>query len=146
MSNVNMVVLTGRLGTAPEEKKLPNGKTVTTFRLASNRWDHKTSAEVADWYTISVWEREAERCMKLLKVGASVLIEGRMSLKEWKDGEGKKHSRFEVVAQRVSLLAFARREGDKGDKQDKGDTGEKVSPGVPLSTHSHEFYSEAVPF
>ena len=134
MSSVNMVVLGGRVGTIPEEKKIPNGKTVTSFRLANSRWDSKVSAEVADWYTVSIWDREAERCAKILQKGASVLVEGRLTQREWNGTDGKKNIRFEVVAHRVNLLAFAKRDGH----------GQDASTGSPPP--QGEAYSEAVPF
>lgn len=116
MNNVNMVLLGGRVGGLPEEKKLPSGKSLTTFRLAHSRWDTKTSAEVTDWYTVVLWDREAERCAKVLQRGASVLVEGRVNLKEWADKDGQKRERCEINAYRVNLVAFAKREGDDGGR------------------------------
>lgn len=134
MGSVNMVVLGGRVGTVPEEKKVQGGKTVTSFRLANSRWDSKVSAEVADWYTVSVWDREAERCAKILQMGANVLIEGRLTQREWTGADGKKHVRTEVVAYRINLLAFAKRDGPGQE-----------TPKAPNPSQS-EVYNDAMPF
>lgn len=141
MSSVNMVVLSGHIGGDPDEKMV-NNKLVKSFRIASQRWDAKAGAEVADWYSVSVWEREAERCTKILKTGNNVLVEGRVSQREWTDQSGKKHTRFEIVAQRVSLLYFAKRdqEGRRAEPAAAPASAPKVVRG------SDEIYSDAVPF
>lgn len=141
MSGVNMIVLSGRIGGEPEEKVV-NGKVVRSFRIANNRWDAKTGAEVADWYRVTVWDREAERSLKILKTGNNVLIEGRVSQREWTDQAGKKHWWFEIIAQRITLLSYSKRELEA--KRDEP-TSTTASP-TRMARASEEIYSDAVPF
>lgn len=141
MSGVNMVVLSGRIGGEPEEKVV-NGKIVRSFRIANPRWDPKTSAEVADWYTVSVWDREAERSVKILKTGNNVLIEGRVSHREWTDQAGKKHWWFEIIAQRINLLSYSKRE----QETKRAEPSSAAAGSTKVARVSEEIYSDAVPF
>lgn len=140
MSSVNMVVLSGRIGGEPEEKVV-NGKVVRSFRLATQRWDTKTSAEVTDWYAVSVWDREAEKSVKILKTGNNVLIEGRVSQREWTDQAGKKHWWFEIIAQRINLLSYSKRELESKRAESASATTNASKMG-----RGEELYSDAVPF
>ncbi len=110
MASVNMVVLGGRLGADPEERKSAAGMSILTFRIASNRWDHKASAEVTDWFSVVVFDKEADRAAKVLKKGVAILIEGRLQVSEWTDKEGKKSSKVEVIAYRVNVLSYPKRD------------------------------------
>lgn len=141
MSSVNMVVLSGHIGGDPDEKEV-NGKIVKSFRIASKRWDAKAAAEVSDWYNVSVWDKDAERCAKILKTGNNVLIEGRVSQREWTDQTGKKHHKFEIIAQRVNILYYAKR--DQEGKRAEPVTVPASAPRAPRM--SEELYSDAIPF
>lgn len=104
MVSINTVILGGHLGADPEEKRLPNGKLLCSFRLAVNRWESKTEEEVVDWHSVVAFERQAEVCLKYLRKGAPVLIEGRLHVRQWDGADGKKQTRCEVTATRVSFL------------------------------------------
>jgi len=110
MASVNMVVLGGRLGADPEERKSAAGMSILTFRIASNRWDAKASAEVADWFSVVVFDKEADRAAKVLKKGVAILVEGKLQVSEWTDKEGKKTSKVEVIANRVNVLSYPKRD------------------------------------
>jgi single-strand DNA-binding protein len=110
MPSVNMVVLGGRLGADPEERKTAAGMSILTFRIATNRWDAKAGAEVTDWYSVVAFDKEADRAAKVLKKGVAILIEGRLQVSEWTDKEGKKSSKVEVIAYRVNVLSYPKRD------------------------------------
>ena len=50
-------------------KYFESGKVRTTFSLAVNRWDPKTKSEVADWFNIDVWDKQAEFAGEYIKKG-----------------------------------------------------------------------------
>jgi single-strand DNA-binding protein len=119
MNSVNMVVLSGRLGAPPEEKKTSGSKMMAIFRMATNRWDPKTESETADWHSIVCFDKQAELCVKHLTKGSAVLVEGRLVVRQWDGSDGKKQSRPEIIANRVTFL------GASGATR-----GEAVSEGV----------------
>lgn len=133
MSSMNIVVLSGHLGAAPEERSSDTGKKVCSFRLANNRWDSKKKAEVADWYTVYAFGPVAETCLKYLDKGSSVVVEGRVALKEWDGKDGSKNRTVDVLANRVSFFGPARRSASE-------------APAVTLDEPSSASSGEIVPF
>jgi len=101
--SVNMIVLSGHLGGTPEEKTSEAGKRYCRFRLANNRWDSRKKEEVADWYSVTAFGTEAERCLKYLTRGSSVVVEGRIAINEW-EKEGRRERSPEITATRVSFF------------------------------------------
>jgi single-strand DNA-binding protein len=136
MVTVNTVFLGGHLGGPPEEKRLPSGKLLCTFRMATNRWDARGEAEVADWHTVLVWERQAEQCIKYLRKGSPVLVEGRISMRQWDSSDGKKHTSAEIVASRVSFLGSGR----------SPSPGDAPSEAAPAEAARAPFTADSVPF
>ena len=113
MLSVNCVVLGGHVGATPELKVSAAGKSVCTFRVATNRWDARTEQSVADWHTVIVFEKLADSCMRFLKKGSPVLVEGRVQVRQWDADDGKRQSKHEVVAFRVNFLGSAPEQGDR---------------------------------
>lgn len=108
MVSVNSIIVAGHLGAEPEERRTAAGKLVCNFRMATNRWETKTETEVADWHNVVAFERQAENCIKYLRKGAAVLVEGRLTSHHWDAPDGKKNTRWEIVASRVSFLGSSR--------------------------------------
>ncbi len=108
MVSVNTVIIGGHLGADPEDKRTQSGKLMCKFNVATSRWDTKSQAEATDWHTVVVWEKQAENCLKYLSKGAPVLIEGRLVVNQWEGSDGKKLSKHEISASRVSFLGRKR--------------------------------------
>jgi single-strand DNA-binding protein len=105
MSNINSVVLCGRLGRAPELRVTPNGVSVANFSIAVDRRPSADGSKVTDWIDIVAFTQLAEVCTKYLDKGSMVGIEGRLQVREWeaKDGSGKRRT-TEVIADNVQFL------------------------------------------
>ncbi len=115
MVSVNTIIIGGHLGAEPEERRTPAGKLVCNFRLATNRWDAKAETEVADWHNVVAFERQAENCIKFLRKGSAVLIEGRLASHQWDGPDGKKNTRWEIFAHRVTFLGASRAAEARGE-------------------------------
>jgi single-strand DNA-binding protein len=105
-ASFNQVILLGNLGQDPETKTIAGGKTVTTFRLATNQqWTDSAGArqERVDWHDIEVWGKQAQNCAKYLTKGRSTQVVGSLRTDTW-EKDGAKHSRVKVVAARVIFL------------------------------------------
>lgn len=104
---LNKVILIGRLVANPEIRSTPNGQSVCSFRLATNRiWtDRKTGQrqEKAEYHDIVLWQRLAEIAHQFLTKGSLVLIEGRIQTRSWEDSSGNKRFRTEIVAKSLQL-------------------------------------------
>lgn len=107
---MNSAVLVGRAGQDPEVKYFESGKVKTSFSVAVNRWDPKTKAEVADWFNIEVWDKQAEFAGEYVKKGRLVAIDGRITISKWADASGDEKQRFLVNATNIRLLGSKRDE------------------------------------
>lgn len=101
---MNSAVIVGRVGQDPEVKYFESGKVKTNFSLAVNRWDPKTKAEVADWFSVDVWDKQAEFAGEYVKKGRLVAVDGRIAVSKWSDASGSEKQRFNIVATNVRLL------------------------------------------
>lgn len=116
--SVNNVFLVGRLGATPETRVTASGKTVCSFRMATDRWDSAKSEKAADWHDVVAWEKTADNCARFLTVGSQVAVEGRLHTRSYDDKEGRKVYRTEVIAQRVTFLGRSDRQ--RGEPVDYG--------------------------
>ena len=107
---MNSVVVVGRAGQDPEIKYFESGKVKTAFSLAVGRWDSKTKAEVTDWFSVDVWDKQAEFAGEYIKKGRLVVVDGRIAVNKWKDASGVEKERFNIVANNVRLLGSKRDE------------------------------------
>ncbi|MEM6723074.1 MAG: single-stranded DNA-binding protein [Bacteroidota bacterium] len=101
MSNLNKVMLIGRLGQNPDIRHLEIGAAVGKFSIATTEsykdkqgnWQDQT-----EWHDIVVWRALAERAEKQLKKGSLVYIEGKLTHRKWEDQNGNNRKTTEVVA------------------------------------------------
>lgn len=104
---LNSAMVYGNLTRDPELKALPNGKSVASMSVATNRtWkgeDGKQN-EAVEYHNIVVFGKTAESCAKYLTKGSGVLVEGRLQTRNW-EKDGVKQYRTEIVAERVQFGA-----------------------------------------
>jgi single-strand DNA-binding protein len=114
MASLNRVVLIGNLTKDPELRSTPSGQSVTTLRLAVNerRKIAEEWQEVAHFFDVTVWGKQAENCNTYLKKGRPVAVDGRLSSRQWETPEGQKRTAVEVVAENVVFLGSG--DGSRG--------------------------------
>ena len=107
MVSVNKMIVIGNLGSEPEMRFTPNGRSVTSFNVATN-WRYTTAEgerkEETEWFTVVAWGKLAEQCNQFLTKGRLVYVEGRLRSHTWESQDGQKRYRNEIVADRVSFL------------------------------------------
>ena len=107
MVSLNKIMIIGNLGSEPEMRFTPNGRPVTSFRVATNRI-HTTAEgerkEEVEWFTVVAWNKLAEQCNQFLNKGRLVYVEGRLHTRTWEGQDGQTRSRAEIVANRVVFL------------------------------------------
>lgn len=106
--NLNKVFIIGRLTQDPETRSTPNGQTVTTLRMATNRvWSNQSTGqkqEATEYHTVIAWARLGEIASQYLKRGGLVMIEGRIQTRSWDDKTtGAKRYMTEIVAENLQL-------------------------------------------
>ncbi len=107
MASLNKVMIIGNLGSEPEMRFTPNGNPVTSFSVATN-WVYTTPEgerrKETEWFSVVAWNKLAERCNQFLGKGRLVYTEGRLHTHTWESSDGQKHSRSEIIANRVVFL------------------------------------------
>jgi len=108
---MNTVTLVGRVGRDASEdfKSFDSGKTKARFSVAVNRWDAKTKSEVADWFNVDVWDKQAEFAAEYVKKGRLVAIDGAIMNNRWTDkASGEERENFYIRANTIKLLGSRR--------------------------------------
>jgi len=107
MASLNKIMLIGNVGSDPEMRYTPNGKAVTSFRMATNyryAGSEGERREETEWFRVSVWGRQAESCNQFLSKGKRVYVEGRLRSRSWEGQDGQMRTSLEVSANRVIFL------------------------------------------
>jgi single-strand DNA-binding protein len=106
MPTLNRVQLIGRLGKDPDERFTPTGKKVVSFSVAVDRfWKDKEGNRHQDteWVNIEAWGRLGEICVKYLRKGSLVYLEGRLKTERY-ESEGQTRYFTKVVLQTLQFL------------------------------------------
>lgn len=114
MSDINRVVLTGRLTKDPELRALPDQTPVLAIRLAFS--SRKRDAEgqwgdVPNYIDVSVIGSRAEALSRLLEKGRLIGVDGRLRWREWEAQDGTKRQAIDIIADTIELL------GGRSDNQ-----------------------------
>ena len=112
MAAINRVVLVGNLTRDPELRHTPSGTAVCSLRLAVNTRRKDETGQWIDkpnYFDITVWGNQGERCAQYLAKGRPVAVDGRLEWREWETPEGNKRQAIDVVADTVQFL------GTRGD-------------------------------
>lgn len=107
MSNLNKVMLIGRLGRDPEIRYTRSGGAVANIRMATTDfWRDRdgNKQERTEWHTVVAWGRLAETVQRFLKKGRLVYVEGRLQTRDWTDNQNVKRFRTEIVANTIQFL------------------------------------------
>ena len=106
MTDLNKVMLIGRLTQTPETKEINSGQSVTTFSVATNKtWVEKSGnkKEQVEFHNIEVWGKLAEVCSKYLTKGKQVFLSGRLKTQSW-EADGVKKYKTSVVLEDMQML------------------------------------------
>lgn len=114
MSDLNKMIIIGRLGTDPVQRETKSGTAVVHFPVATTRRMRNGNGEgdfteETQWHRIVAWGRQAETCAKYLKKGDSVFVEGSVRSQKYQGKDGAQRIAFEVHADRVNFLNGSRR-------------------------------------
>lgn len=103
----NRVQLIGNLGAAPEVKNLDNGNKMARFTVAtSDNYTNKKGEKVNEtqWHNIVIWGKLASIAEKYLEKGSQVVIDGKLTTRNYTDKEGVKKYFTEIVANELLLM------------------------------------------
>jgi len=103
MASLNCVSLVGRTGRDPDVRHLDDGKVVTKFSLAVQRWDGVTT----DWIDCEAWGKTAVVIGDYVTCGQLIGVTGRLAQEKWVNNNGQNRSRHVVKVSDVMLMPKA---------------------------------------
>ncbi|MBN1996540.1 single-stranded DNA-binding protein [candidate division KSB1 bacterium] len=135
MPDINNVLIAGNLTNDPIFRKTSSGTPVVNFYIASNRKYKDNSGiwrENVCYVGVVAWNKLAEACAQTLKQSSSVLIDGELQSRSWRNEDGNMKNIVEIRARRIQFL-------DKGAPQNieenvpftKSDESDSVTPQEP---------------
>lgn len=102
MLNLNRVEVIGNLTRDPELRYTPNGQSVASFAIATNRRYRDDAGNWIDsppeYHEVVVWGKLGEGANKVLKKGVRVYAAGRLQTRSWEGQDGNKRYKTELIA------------------------------------------------
>lgn len=96
---MNKVIVMGRLAKDPEVRHLQIGNETKSVAKYSLAVDRRGSDNVADFISVTAWEKAAEFAEKYLHKGMKVLVTGRLQTGSYTNKDGAKVYTTDVVAE-----------------------------------------------
>lgn len=124
--DLNKVQVIGRITQDIELRQTPNGQSVTTLSVATNRnWTDGAGMkqEQAEFHNIVLWAKLAEIASQYLAKGRRVYIEGRLQTRSWEAQDGSKRYRTEIIGENMIML-----DGNPSSGNDSFDSKVDTSP------------------
>lgn len=115
--SINSVVLTGRLTKDVYLRATNSGKNVARFTLAVDR--NFKSEQQADFFTVSVWGKQAENTAKYCHKGSLVGVQGHLRSGSY-DKNGQKVYFVDVEADSVQFLDTRSKSQDTSQNENLG--------------------------
>lgn len=139
-SNINRVVLVGRLTKDPELHELPSGQNVCDLRVACNGSRRNPEGgyhERPHYFDVSVFGAQAENVSRYLVKGSAIAVDGRLEWRAWETAEQQKRQAVKIVAESIQFLdrRSSDRAPDAGERDGEGpegDTGDASAHEVEL--------------
>lgn len=120
---LNHATIQGRLVAEPEMRSTQAGVSVCSFRVA---WSEKyKEQETKLFLSCTAWRATADLICKHFHKGKEIIVEGKLSTREWTDKEGDKRSSVEMTVDRVHFC------GSKGEGAPTHSTGSGGGVNVP---------------
>lgn len=107
MFSLNRAQIVGNATRDPEMRYTPNGQSVCSFGVATNRrWRDKdgNTQEQTEFHNVVAWGKLAELMAQLVHKGSKLYLEGRLQTRSWEGQDGAKRNRTEIVMNDFILL------------------------------------------
>lgn len=125
---LNHTVVQGRLCADPELRTTQSGTAVCSFRIA---WSEKIKdTETKLFLACTAWRSTGEMISKYFTKGKEIIVEGKLSTRDWTDREGGKRQSNELTVERIHFC---------GPKDGSNDSGGYHVAGAPVDVRADDF-------
>lgn len=105
MASLNKIMLIGNVGRDPEVKVFDGGEIVKFSLATTKHWiKDGDKKEATTWHDITIFGKLCDVAKMYIKKGTSLFVEGELRVDTWDDEEGKKKSKWYIVASNFQLL------------------------------------------
>lgn len=120
MTDLNTVILIGRLTKDLELKYTTNGMAVGTGSIAVNREAVRNSEKVKEtsFFNFSMFGKIAESLKVYMTKGKHICLQGALKQRTWNDENGGKHSVVEIIVENVQLLGGGNNQNNQSQQYD----------------------------
>lgn len=120
MTDLNTVILVGRLTKDLELKYTTNGMAVGTGSIAVNREAVRNSEKVKEtsFFNFSMFGKIAESLKVYMTKGKQICLQGALKQRTWNDEDGRKHSVVEIIVENVQLLGGGNSQNNQSQQYD----------------------------
>lgn len=97
----------GNVGGDPEVRSVQGGAKVANLRVAtSEKYKDRSgnAVENTEWHNVVVWNKPAEFVEQYVRKGSLVLVEGKLTTRQWTDQQGQKRYSTEVKCESIQLI------------------------------------------
>jgi len=125
--DLNKVQIIGRITQDIELRQTPNGQSVTTLSIATNRnWTdgQGMKQEQAEFHNVVLWAKLAEIASQYLAKGRKCYIEWRLQTRSWEAQDGSKRYRTEIIGENMIML-----DGNGGTENNPMGSSVDITPG-----------------
>lgn len=115
--DLNRITIIGNMTRDPELRTTPNGKSVASFSVATNRYwtdQNGQKQKETEYHNVVLWTKLAEVAAQYLHKGNKIYIEGRLRTREWTAQDGTKRTRVEIIGENMIMLGSRPAAGSAG--------------------------------
>ena len=142
MPSYNHITVIGHLGQDPELRSTPQGTPICSFTMAVNN-RKKVDGEwgdVALWFKVKVWGKQAEPVNQFLSKGRPALVAGQLDVETWTNRDGKEMTTMVINANDVKFL------GEAADRPQGEGRPRAVTPPPATTPPPPEISDDDIPF
>jgi single-strand DNA-binding protein len=136
MSDINSVVLCGRVTRDAEVKYTSGDMAVSEISIAVNRYAGKDKGEEVSFFEVNLWGKTAEALVQYLTKGRQIVVQGELRQERW-EKDGQKQSKVRINANNIQLV------GGKDEKPARQSEPQPASKQI-LGPERYEF--DDIPF
>ena len=111
MAYLNIITVTGYLGSDPEIKYFESGKQVCKVQVASKP-PYKT--ENTQWLPVELWNNDS--VVNYMQKGGQVAMSGELKIDRWSDSSGNQRSKPVLNASDIRLLSKPKEASEVNDE------------------------------
>jgi len=107
MSDLNKIMIIGRLTRDPILTQTKSGSSIAGFSIANNKTYTKNGekAEQVSFFECSAWGKIGEIISQYCKKGQKIGIDGRLQQQSWQNNEGIKKYKVSIVVDNFQFLS-----------------------------------------